>query len=202
MYETTFQRFLAYSTISHMGFIVLGCVAATPDAYFASIYYMFSYILHNIILFSILLIFLDQKVAQPPIFLLNKLQTLVCVRQSNFLIAVLLSIVFLSMAGLPPFIGFFAKFFILKALMDNGYIGLCALGLIASLFSSIHYIRCVRFLLFMPDDRTNYLNIDYSNHFILVSISVFFSILAIMLILVQTPLIIYLQTIILTFFFF
>jgi NADH-quinone oxidoreductase subunit N len=201
MYEATFLRFLAFSTISHMGFIVLGCVAATPDAYFASIYYILIYILHNIILFSILLIFVDYKVAQSPIFLLNKLQTLVSVRQSNFLIAVLLSIVFLSMAGIPPFIGFFAKFFIFKALLDNGYIGLCLLGLIASLFSSVYYIRCVRFLFFTPDDRTNYLNIDYSKHFILVSISIFFSFIAIMLIFAQSFLIIYLQIIILNFFF-
>jgi len=173
MYETNLKRFLAFSTISHIGFIVLGSVYATPDAYAFSIYYMIIYIINNIILFGILLFFVEYQFGKSPVFLLNRLHDLVYVGRSNVPIACMLGAVFLSMAGIPPFTGFFAKFFVSYAIFNSGDYFMCFLFLSTSVISCVYYIRCIRFL-FLDTDYNINLNISFKNSFILSFVVVFF----------------------------
>lgn len=132
-----------------MGYIMLGFCTSSQFGYIASFYYLFIYMLMSINLFSILLFIRRYSNFSK----LNNLVDLASISHSNFILSFLLSICLLSLAGVPPFIGFFGKFLIISSLISQEYYFLALYAVIFSVFTCIYYIRLVRFLLFIEYDK-------------------------------------------------
>lgn len=160
MYQTKIKRLIAYSTISHMGFLIISFSLNTILGYFALMFYLFTYIL---ILISFFIFLLSVKKASN-FSSLKYIYELKFLKESNSFLAYLLMIVFFSNAGIPPFLGFFSKFFVFLALVNQKYYFICIFIIFLSVVSTVYYIRLVRFLFFdqnkyfgffLPIDSTN-----------------------------------------------
>lgn len=134
--QVQLRRFFAYSGISHAGFLLIPLAANSPDALQALIFYLVVYSLATLGAFAVLA-FLDQRNEG---VMLNDLSGLF--RRSP-LLAVCLSLCLLTLAGIPPTAGFFAKFFIFKVAFQAGYYALVVVGLLTTILSAYYYLRIV-----------------------------------------------------------
>ena len=128
------RRFFAYSGISHAGFSLIPLVAGTPEAISALLFYLVVYALATLGAFAVLA-FLDRRKEG---VVLHDLQGLF--RRSPTL-ALILALCLLTLAGIPPTAGFFAKFYIFKVAFDAGYYGLVVVGLLTTILSAYYYLR-------------------------------------------------------------
>ncbi len=134
--QTNIKRMLAYSSISHAGYLLLGFVAGTSEAYIAVLFYLVIYMAMNMAAFGMLTAF--GLVGERTRF--EELRGLGWKRPA---LGVALTITMLSLAGVPPMGGFFGKYFIFKELVKTGHVGLAVLGVLASLVSVYYYLRVV-----------------------------------------------------------
>jgi NADH-quinone oxidoreductase subunit N len=148
--QTNFKRMLAYSTISHMGFVLLGLmsgsVAGKPDlasaAYGASLFYMLTYVLTTLASFGIILLLSRQGFECEQIDDLKGLN-----RRSPWHAAIVLLLMF-SLAGIPPLVGFYAKLAVLQALISAGHVTLAVIAVLFSLIGAFYYLRVVKVVYF------------------------------------------------------
>ncbi|MCZ8442147.1 NADH-quinone oxidoreductase subunit NuoN [Achromobacter xylosoxidans] len=151
--QTNFKRMLAYSTISHMGFVLLGLmsgsVAGKPElasaAYGASLFYMLTYVLTTLASFGIVLLLSRQGFECEHIDDLKGLN-----RRSPWHAAIVLLLMF-SLAGIPPLVGFYAKLAVLQALVSAGHVTLAVIAVLFSLIGAFYYLRVVKVVYF--DER-------------------------------------------------
>src|ERR1700761_2083251 len=145
------KRLLAYSTISHVGFILLALIVHNVESYQAYIFYIMQYILTNLnaflgiiaIGFTLYLYFsnisennnLSEK-SNSPIQLISQLKGYFSI---NPIIALCLVITMFSFAGLPPLIGFFAKQMVLTTALDNHKTILVLVGVLTSAIGAVYY---------------------------------------------------------------
>ncbi len=139
--QDNIRRMLAYSTISHVGFILLGFVAGTTIGYEAALFYTLTYVVMASGAFGlVVLLSRDQDT--------NKISSFKGLNQRSPWLAFLMLCLMFGMAGVPPFVGFSAKLAVISAVMQDGYLWL---GLIAVLFSVVgvfYYLRVVWFMYF------------------------------------------------------
>ncbi|NMK46969.1 NADH-quinone oxidoreductase subunit NuoN [Achromobacter sp. Bel] len=148
--QTNFKRMLAYSTISHMGFVLLGLmsgsVAGKPElssaAYGASLFYMLTYVLTTLASFGIVLLLSRQGFECEQIDDLKGLN-----RRSPWHAAIVLLLMF-SLAGIPPLVGFYAKLAVLQALVSAGHVTLAVIAVLFSLIGAFYYLRVVKVVYF------------------------------------------------------
>jgi len=148
--QTNFKRMLAYSTISHMGFVLLGLmsgsVAGKPElssaAYGASLSYMLTYVLTTLASFGIVLLLSRQGFECEHIDDLKGLN-----RRSPWHAAIVLLLMF-SLAGIPPLVGFYAKLAVLQALISAGHVTLAVVAVLFSLIGAFYYLRVVKVVYF------------------------------------------------------
>ena len=148
--QTNFKRMLAYSTISHMGFVLLalsaGVVEGKPDAwaaaYSASLFYMITYVLTTLGSFGIILLLARQGFECEQIDDLKGLN-----RRSPWHAAIVLLLMF-SLAGLPPLVGFYAKLAVLQAVVEAGHVALAVVAVLFSLIGAFYYLRVVKVVYF------------------------------------------------------
>ena len=145
--QSNIKRLLAYSSIGHIGYILIALVAANDDGVKASSIYMFSYMVMNIAIFTILL---SIKVKNE--YLVN-ISDLKGISKSNPIVSLCIAIIMLSMAGIPPFIGFFGKFYVFIAAIENELYVLSILGVLASVISAYYYLRIIKIMYF--DEKNN-----------------------------------------------
>ncbi len=136
------KRLLAYSSIGHVGYILIALVAANDDGTKAVSIYMFSYMIMNIAIFAIIL---SIKVRNEYLINITDLSGL---SKSNPIVSLSIAIVMLSMAGIPPFIGFFGKFYVFIAALQKELYILSVLGVIASVISAYYYLRIIKIMYF------------------------------------------------------
>jgi NADH-quinone oxidoreductase subunit N len=136
MRQMQLRRFFAYSGISHAGFLLIPFVAETPDALSALIFYLIVYAFATLGAFAVLA-FLDDKSDG---VLVSDLQGLF--RKAPFL-AIVLALCFLTLAGIPPTVGFFAKLYLFKVAFEAHYYGLVIVGLLTTIFAAYYYLRIV-----------------------------------------------------------
>ncbi len=134
--QTQLRRFFAYSGISHAGFLLIPLAAGTPQALPALEFYLIVYSIATLGSFAVLA-FLDSR--DEGVFL-KDLQGLF--RRSPF-IAALFTICLLTLAGIPPTAGFFAKFYIFKVAFQAGYYTLVIIGLLTTILSAYYYLRII-----------------------------------------------------------
>ncbi len=148
--QTNVKRLLAYSTIAHMGFMLLGFVSGVVgadtkgavDAYAASLFYVVTYVMTTLGSFGVLLI------ASSRGFECETLDDLKGLAQRHPWLAGIFLILVFSMAGIPPTVGFYAKLVVLEAVVQAGHVWLAVLAVMASLVGAFYYLRLVKVMYF------------------------------------------------------
>jgi NADH-quinone oxidoreductase subunit N len=143
--QTSMKRLMAYSSIGHVGFALLGLAAGTPDGITAVIVYLSIYVAMSIGTFAVILSMrVDGKAVEG-------IQDLAGLGKSNPGTAFALVIMMFSMAGIPPLAGFFAKLYVFRAVIaqgTTGFIILAVIGVVSSVVSAYYYLRVIRVMYF------------------------------------------------------
>ncbi len=141
--QTNVKRMLAYSTISHMGFMVLGMLSIFDEhAYSAALFYAVTYVLTTLGSFGLLMILSRQG------YECETLDDLKGLNRRNPWMAFMGLILMFSLAGIPPTVGFAAKLSILETLVDAGHLYLAIIAVMTSLVGAFYYLRVVKFMYF------------------------------------------------------
>ena len=146
-YQTRIKRFIAYSSITHLGFLFLGLSANTFVGYFSFICYLIIYIVTNVVFFTLLILCQYVIVAKKTraIIFINQLKTTL---QSSLFVFVGFLVACCSFAGIPPFAGFFAKFFVLCSLLNANHWLILGILVIFILIGTFLYIRFIKIVFF------------------------------------------------------
>jgi NADH-quinone oxidoreductase subunit N len=145
--QTNLKRMLAYSTISHIGYILLGILAGTPQGYQAAMFYMISYVLVASGAFGMILLLARQG------FEADKLVDFKGLNARSPWFAGMMAILMFSLAGVPPFIGFWAKLGVIQAVLGVSYTWLAVVAVLFSVVAAFFYLRVVKLMYF--DDPTD-----------------------------------------------
>lgn len=147
--QTNLKRMLAYSTISHMGFLLLGVLSGSDEGYASSMFYVLVYVVMNLGTFGMILLLARSG------FEADELEDFRGLNKRSPWFAAVMLVLMLSMAGLPPLIGFYAKLTVLWAVIDAGYLWLAVVAVFFSLVGAFYYLRVVRLMYFdEPVDET------------------------------------------------
>ncbi len=138
--QTNLKRMLAYSTISHMGFLLLGILAGTQSGYAASMFYIVTYALTALGAFGIILLLSREG------FEADRIDDLKGLNQRSKWTAFLMLVIMFSMAGIPPFVGFFAKLSVLEAVLNAGHTWLVVYAVLMSVIGAYYYLRIVKLM--------------------------------------------------------
>jgi len=140
--QTNLKRMLAYSTIANVGFIVLGFVAGTPGGYSAALYYTFVYVLTALGSFGVILL------ASKRGFEADELEHYKGLHVRDPLLAFVMMVLMFSTAGVPPFVGFWAKLRILQELWATGHTWLVLIAAGVSVIGAFYYLRVIKLMYF------------------------------------------------------
>ncbi|MFM7227958.1 MAG: NADH-quinone oxidoreductase subunit NuoN [Betaproteobacteria bacterium] len=149
--QTNIKRMLAYSTISQMGFLLLGLLsgvfdgsdaASAANAYSSAMFYVITYVLTTVGSFAVIL-FLSRSG-----FEADHLDDFKGLNQRSPWFAAIMMVLLLSLAGVPPMVGFYAKLAVLQAALAAGHLGLVVFAVLASLVSAYYYLRVVKLMYF------------------------------------------------------
>ena len=143
--QTNIKRMLAYSSIAHAGFVLLGLVAGGPDGVASVMLYLLIYAFMNLGIFAIIIMMNTGDVSGEAI------EDYAGFAKSHRGLALLMLIFLFSLASIPPTAGFFAKFYILVALVEQGYVGLAVIAVLLSAVAAFFYIRIVM-LMYMKEE--------------------------------------------------
>jgi NADH-quinone oxidoreductase subunit N len=153
--QTNLKRMLAYSTISQMGFVLLGLLSgvvngnvdatAVENAYSSSMFYVVTYVLTTLAAFGVILLLAREG------FESEEISDLAGLNQRSPLYAGVMAVCLFSMAGIPPLVGFYAKLSVLQALVASGqglHIALAVFAVMMSLIGAFYYLRVVKVMYF------------------------------------------------------
>lgn len=155
--QSNFKRLLAYSTISHVGFLLLGMLTATPAGYAASMFYAISYSIMAVAAFGSIILLSRSGFDAGEI---NDFKGL-WVKNPGY--AFLILFVIASLAGIPPFLGFFAKLQVIMAALQGNYQWLAILAVVCAVIGAFYYLKLIRVMFFeKPDSENTTVNPD--NH--------------------------------------
>ncbi len=140
--QTNIKRMLAYSTIAHVGFFLLGVISGTAGGYAGSMFYIIVYALMSMGSFG-MIILLGKKG-----FEADQLEDFKGLAKRSPWYAFIMLILMFSMAGIPPLIGFWAKWFVIKEVVAMGYVWLVAVAVVFSVIGAFYYLRIVKLMYF------------------------------------------------------
>jgi NADH-quinone oxidoreductase subunit N len=140
--QTNLKRMLAYSTISHMGFMLLGILAGTKAGYGAGMFYAIVYVMMSLAGFGMILLLSRDN------FEADNLDDLKGLNQRSPWYAFLILIIMFSMAGIPPFLGFWAKLAVLEGALAAGHTKLVVFAVLMSVIGAYYYLRVVKLMYF------------------------------------------------------
>jgi NADH-quinone oxidoreductase subunit N len=151
--QTNLKRMLAYSTISQMGFVLLGLIAgvvngntlSAANAYSSAMFYTVTYVLTTLASFGVILLLARDG------FESEEIADFAGLNQRSPLYAGVMAACLFSLAGIPPLVGFYAKLSVLQALISSGqglYIGLAVYAVLMSLIGAFYYLRVVKVMYF------------------------------------------------------
>jgi NADH-quinone oxidoreductase subunit N len=140
--QTNLKRMLAYSAIGNVGFILLGFVAGDAAGYEAALYYTIAYVIMTLGSFGVITLASRQG------FEAEELDQYKGLYQRDPLLALAMMCLMFSTAGIPPFVGFWAKFNIFQALWLSGHVWLIIIGAAASVIGVFYYLRVVKLMYF------------------------------------------------------
>lgn len=140
--QTNIKRLMAYSSIAHMGYALMGLAAGTETGVQSMLVYMSIYITMNVGTFAFILSM--ERDGQP----ITDISALNQFSRTDSTRALAMLVLLFSLAGVPPLVGFFAKYSVLLAAVDAGLAWLALLGVIASVIGAFYYLRIVYFMYF------------------------------------------------------
>jgi NADH-quinone oxidoreductase subunit N len=152
--QTNVKRMLAFSTISQMGFVLLGitsgvvngdALALTANAYSSAMFYVITYVLTTLASFGVLLLLSQEG------FESEEIADLAGLNQRSPLYAGVMAVCLLSLAGIPPLVGFYAKFAVLQALVASGQgfqLAIAVFAVMMSLIGAFYYLRVIKVMYF------------------------------------------------------
>jgi NADH-quinone oxidoreductase subunit N len=140
--QSNIKRMLAYSAISHVGFILLGVLAANPAGYRAAMFYTLTYVVMTTAAFGVVL-WMSRKG-----FEADALDDYKGLNRRNPWFAFVMLLVMFGLAGVPPTIGFWAKLQVIAAVLDVGLTWLAALAVLMSVVGAYYYLRVVKLMYF------------------------------------------------------
>jgi NADH-quinone oxidoreductase subunit N len=147
--QSNIKRMLAYSTISHVGYILLGILSGTAQGYQAAMFYMISYTIVAAGAFGMILLLARQG------FEADKIVDFRGLNARSPWFAGMMAILMFSLAGLPPFIGFWAKLGVVQAVLGVNYTWLAVVAVLFSVVGAYFYLRIVKLMYFdEPTDAT------------------------------------------------
>ncbi|MEE4303903.1 MAG: NADH-quinone oxidoreductase subunit NuoN [Wenzhouxiangella sp.] len=145
--QTNIKRMLGYSTISHMGFVLLGMLPATQQGYAAAMFYAIVYAIMSAGAFAVLIL-LSNKGAEA-----ENLDDLKGLAKRNPWHALMMLMLMFSLAGIPVFVGFFAKWQVIAAALSAGFTWLSILAVLTAVIGAFYYLRVVKLMYFdEPED--------------------------------------------------
>jgi NADH-quinone oxidoreductase subunit N len=146
--QSNLKRMLAYSTISHIGFVLLGILSGTAQGYQAAMFYMISYVIVAAGAFGMILLLARQG------FEADKIVDFRGLNARSPWFAGMMAILMFSLAGLPPFIGFWAKLGVIQAVLGVGYTWLAVVAVLFSVVGAFFYLRIVKLMYFDEPTET------------------------------------------------
>lgn len=140
--QTNLKRMLAYSTISHVGFIILGIVSGQPEGYGAAMFYAITYAFTASAAFGLIIVLSHEGYEAEEIADFKGLN------QQNPWLALMMLFTMMSMAGIPFLVGFYAKLFVIQSLVNQGMVGLALFAVVFSVIGAFYYLRVVKYIYF------------------------------------------------------
>jgi NADH-ubiquinone oxidoreductase chain 2 len=159
--QFSIKKLLAYSSISHVGFMLLALSVNNPNSIEALLFYLFQYSLTNINVFFLLIVlgnlFSTIISIYSPFQFISQLKGLF---STNSLLGWSFAVSMFSIAGIPPIVGFFAKLEVLYSSMYNGYYFLVIVAILTSVISAVYYLSIIRVIYFdsIPSNKIYYYN--------------------------------------------
>jgi NADH-quinone oxidoreductase subunit N len=145
--QLNIKRMLAYSTVSHMGFMLLGLLPGTAYGFGAAMFYVIVYAIMSAAGFGMVILLSTKGVEA------ENIDDFKGLNQRNSWYAAVMAMVMFSMAGVPVFVGFFAKWLVIKAALDAGLMWLAVLAVVFSVIGAYYYLRVVK-LMYFDDPET------------------------------------------------
>jgi NADH-quinone oxidoreductase subunit N len=146
--QTNIKRMLAYSTISHVGFVLLGILAASPAGYAAAMFYTIVYALMSAGAFAVMILISADGVEA------ERLEDFKGLSKRSPWYALMMLMVMFSLAGIPVFVGFFAKWQVIAAAIQAGYVWLAVLAVVTAVIGAFYYLRVVKLMYFDEPEST------------------------------------------------
>jgi len=140
--QTNIKRMLAYSTISHVGFILLGVLAGNQDGYVAALFYAIVYVLMSLGGFGMVILMSRAG------FEADRLDDFKGLNERSPWFAFMMLILMFSMAGVPPFLGFWAKLAVIRAAVNVDLIWLAVAAVLFSVIGAFYYLRVIKLMYF------------------------------------------------------
>jgi NADH-quinone oxidoreductase subunit N len=140
--QTNLKRMLAYSTISHVGFILMGFIAGTEEGVEAAMFYTVTYVLMAAAAFGMIMVLSRRG------FEAERIEDFKGLNQRSPWFAFMMLLIMISMAGVPPLVGFYAKLVVLGSVIDAGLLWLAILGVVLAVIGAFYYLRVVWYMYF------------------------------------------------------
>lgn len=140
--QENIKRLMAYSSIGHVGFALVGLAAGTKDGVTGILVYLGIYLVMNLGTFAVILCMRRNDRMN------EEITDLAGLAKTKPLMAAITAILMFSMAGIPPLAGFFGKFYVFKAAVDAGLVTLAVIGLVTSVVSAYYYLRIIKVMYF------------------------------------------------------
>jgi NADH-quinone oxidoreductase subunit N len=148
LWQTNLKRLLAYSSIAHAGYILIAFVSGSNSAISGVLFYLSAYILMNLGAFAVIISMGSKEKEGTDLY-----KEYAGAGIKNPFLGVFMAIFMLSLAGFPPFAGFFAKFYIFSSAIKSGYLGLVIIAVINSLISVYYYLRVIVYMFMRPAEE-------------------------------------------------
>jgi len=140
--QTNLKRMLAYSTISHVGFVLLGIMSGTNDGMAAAMFYAITYALMTTGAFGMIIALSSAG------FEADRIEDFKGLNQRHPWFAFLMLLIMASLAGLPPLVGFFSKLYVLQAAIDAGWMWLAVVAVVMAVVGAFYYLRVIKMMYF------------------------------------------------------
>jgi NADH-quinone oxidoreductase subunit N len=140
--QSNLKRMLAYSLIAQMGYMLMGFLAADRNGFSSAMFYTVAYVLTSVASFGMILLLSRAG------FEADRIDDFKGLNQRSPWWAFMMLIVMFSLAGVPPTIGFYAKFSVIEAAINQGFVWLAVVAVMASLVGAFYYLRVVKVMYF------------------------------------------------------
>lgn len=146
--QENIKRLLAYSSIGHVGYALMGLVAGSLAAISSLLFYMVVYMIMTIGAFGVIIYLRNHNRS------LEKMEDFAGLSKDQPVIALIMALIMFSMAGIPPLAGFIGKFVVFKSVIDTGFYWLAIIGVLTSVVSAYYYLRVIKTMYFDASGST------------------------------------------------